>query len=357
MMKKTKFLLLILLFTAIPMGLFAYTDGQIVTFDKLTYKVASVAKKELYFLGADNSKAGELVIPKEIFDSVDFTFTVTGVEYHPLYRSDNITSVQLPETITYLGRNIFRGANLETINIPKNVATIEENAWASVTGVPKCVVEADNANYTSDSEGVLYSKDMTTLYSVPSKVTLNNGVYTVNDKVTKIIKTGFRLVSGLTKVVFPKNLKEISVGYPTIAPTTTITEFAIAGGGTTPFKVIGGVLFKDKELMIYPQAKPEENYKVPDDITAIASYAFYRPLKLKTIDLNGVTKLELSAIYEAAELTTITLPKNIKKYDKATEEGMFEGCFESCMKVAEYKVPTENKDFVAQDGIIFSNDI
>ena len=356
-MKKTKLLLLVLLFTVIPMGLSAYTNGQIVTFDKHTYKVASVAKKELYFVGTDNSNTGELVIPKEVFDKIDFTFTVTGVEYHPLYKCNNITSVKLPETITYLGSQIFGGAKLETINIPKNVVTIEENAWTSVGSVPKCVVDPQNANFSSDNDGALYSKNMSTLYSIPSKVALANGVYTVNDKVTKIIKTGFRLVSGLTKIVFPKNLQEISVGYPTITPTNTITEFAIAGGGSTPFKVIEGVLFKDKELMIYPQAKTTEDYKVPNDITSISSYAFYRPAKLKSIDLNEVTKLTLSSIYEAPQLTSITLPKNIKKYDKTTGEGMVEGCFESCMKVAEYKVPTENTDFTAQDGIIFSKDM
>lgn len=357
MMKKTKLLLLALLFTVIPMGLSAYTNGQIVTFDKHTYKVASVAKKELYFVGTDNSNTGELVIPKEVFDKIDFTFTVTGVEYHPLYKCNNITSVKLPETITYLGSQIFGGAKLETINIPKNVVTIEENAWTSVGSVPKCIVDPQNANFSSDNDGALYSKNMSTLYSIPSKVALVNGVYTVNDKVTKIIKTGFRLVSGLTKIVFPKNLQEISVGYPTITPTNTITEFAIAEGGSTPFKVIEGVLFKDKELMIYPQAKAIEDYKVPNDITSISSYAFYRPAKLKSIDLNEVTKLTLSSIYEAPQLTSITLPKNIKKYDKATGEGMVEGCFESCMKVAEYKVPTENTDFAAQDGIIFSKDM
>lgn len=356
-MKKTKLLLLILLFTAIPMGVSAYTDGQIVTFDRNVYKVASAAEKTLYFLGTDGSKTGELEIPATVFDNVDVTFTVKGVEYSPLYSCTNITSVKLPETIVFLGNDIFRGANLESINIPKNVSTIAENAWASLGNVPKCTVDTENQKFSSDSEGVLYSKDMTTLFSVPSKLTLDNGVYTVNEKVTKIIRTGFRIVSGLTKVVLPKDLQEISVGYPTIAPTQTITEFAIAGGGTTPFKVIDGVLFKDTELMLYPRAKEMEDYKVPDGIKSIASYAISKSTKMKTIDLNQVTNLALSSIYSADQLTTITLPKDIKKYDKATNQGMIEGCFESCLKVAEYKVPTENTDFAAQDGIIFSKDM
>lgn len=101
-MKKTKLLLLILLFTAIPMGVSAYTDGQIVTFDRNVYKVASAAEKTLYFLGTDGSKTGELEIPATVFDNVDVTFTVKGVEYSPLYSCTNITSVKFQRPLSSL---------------------------------------------------------------------------------------------------------------------------------------------------------------------------------------------------------------------------------------------------------------
>lgn len=60
-MAKIKLLLLTLLFVAIPKGLYAYTNGQIVKIDHMNYKVTSIALHQLAFLNADNV-AGELVI-------------------------------------------------------------------------------------------------------------------------------------------------------------------------------------------------------------------------------------------------------------------------------------------------------
>lgn len=353
-MRQTKLLLLALLFMAIPTGLFAYTDGQIVTFNGNTYKVASIADHTLYFLGTDDSNSGELVIPEKVYDGIDITFTVTGVEYNSRYKCTNITSIKLPESIVYLGYDIFGGADLASINIPKNVKSISENVWAGLRSVPKQTVDPDNPYFSSDDDGALYSKDKTVLRSVPSNVPLTGGVYTVSDKVTRITNTCFRLVNDLTKIILPPNLQSISTGFPTIAPTNTIEAFEMAPGGSTPFTTVDGVLFKDTELMLYPRAKDTENYKVPDGVKSIASYAISNSWKMKSIDLNGVTKLAVSSIYAASLLSTIVLPKDIKKYDETTKEGMAEGCFEACQKVAEYMVPAENTDFVAKDGVIFS---
>ena len=64
-MVKIKLLLLALLFTAIPTGLYAYTNGQIVKINSMNYKVTSVDNHRLAFLNADNV-VGELVIPETV---------------------------------------------------------------------------------------------------------------------------------------------------------------------------------------------------------------------------------------------------------------------------------------------------
>lgn len=353
-MNKIKLLLVILLFTAIPTGLLAYTDGQIVSFNGNTYKVVSAAANTLCFLGTDDSKSGLLEIPETVFDNVDVTFTVTQVAYDSRYSCKNITSIKLPQTIVYIGTDSFKEANLESINIPKNVVSINSNVFASVAKVPKCIVDPDNNIYSSDANGVLYNKDKTELRSVPSNCPLVGGVYTIDDKVTKITRTAFRYITGLTKIVFPKNLQEVETGFPTIAPTPTITEFAITPGGSTPFEIIEGVLFKGEELILYPGSKDTENYKVPNGKKSIASYAISHNWKMKAIDLNDVTNLELSALYSVTNLKTITLPKDIKKYDETAQKGLKDGCFEECGNVEEYIVPTENTDFMAENGVLFS---
>ena len=348
--------LLMLLFTAIPILGFSQTNGEIITRDGKTYKVISAADATLAYLGNTPAATGHLVIPETVLINSGVTYTVTETDYDALFRCYGITSVHLPSTIKKIGPNSFPGARLTSMNIPASLEEIHESAWASINGLPKFTVDASSTKFSADQAGALYSKDKKTLYGVPSNVALNNGVYTVDENVETIIKAVFLDVTGLTKIVFPKNLKEIKEGYPTIAPTSSITEFDITSGGTTDFKVIDGVLFKGTELVLYPRSKATTPYQVPAGIKSVARYAISNSSLMKAIDLNEVTKLADAAIYAAAELTSITLPKGIKPFDAATKEGLYEGCFEACQNIAEYKVPAENEYFSAKDGVIYSKD-
>ena len=138
-MAKSKLLLLALLFIAIPKGLYAYTNGQIVKIDHMNYKVTSIALHQLAFLNADNV-AGELVIPGTVPDGHGTIFTVKRISFVNGYTCKNITSVKLPETVTDLDVGIFKDASLESITIPKSVKNIEENANTQVKKVPKYIV-------------------------------------------------------------------------------------------------------------------------------------------------------------------------------------------------------------------------
>ena len=352
-MKKIKLRLLVLLLSVIPIGLYAYTNGQIVKLNGMNYKVTSVALHQLAFLNAENV-VGHLVIPQTVPDNKGITFTVTGVTFMGGYLCKDITSVELPESITYLDAGVFSGASLVSINIPKNVKRIEENANTQLKKVPKYTVDPANPYFSSDSDGALYSKDGKTLRFVPSSVPLVDGIYTVKTNVDTIKNSCFSLIDGLKKIVLPPNLKDISVGYPSIAPLNSLEEFVVASGGTTHFRAVEGVLCRDEELMLYPRAKNTEDYTVPDGITSLAGFSIAYPEKMKTIDLNKVTSLAKSSLFSAYKLTKIKLPRDLKKYNPTTKKGMEPGCFGACTKVDEYIVPTENTDFEAVEGVIYS---
>lgn len=197
-MKKIKLRLLVLLLSVIPIGLYAYTNGQIVKLNGMNYKVTSVALHQLAFLNAENV-VGHLVIPQTVPDNKGITFTVTGVTFMGGYLCKDITSVELPESITYLDAGVFSGASLVSINIPKNVKRIEENANTQLKKVPKYTVDPANPYFSSDSDGALYSKDGKTLRFVPSSVPLVDGTYTVKTNVDTIKNSCFSLIDGLKK--------------------------------------------------------------------------------------------------------------------------------------------------------------
>ena len=349
--------LLMLLITAIPIVGYAYNDNEQFSKDGNHYRVVSGTKNTLAYLGSDESVKGHLALPKTIFDGRDVTFTVIGVEYSPLFNCKNITSVTLPETIEYINNDSFRSAYLTSLNIPKSVIRIHDEAWASIPALPKFTVDAANQHFSSDTDGALYSKDKSVLRAVPSNVSPAGGVYTINESVQRISRAAFVATTGLTKLIFPKNLKQIIDGYPTIAPTHTIVEFDIVSGGSTPFNVRDGVLFRGDTLVLYPRAKPTKNYQVPAGVKGIVSYAISNSSKMETIDLNDVTYMGNAAIYAADNLTSITLPKNIRlNTNEAIKDGLVEGCFEANLKVKEYKVQPGNQDFMAEDDVIYSTD-
>ena len=350
-MKKIRFLLLALLLVAIPKSLWAYTQDQIVTFDNMTYKVivATGNKPTLMFLGT--TKMGALEIPATINDKQGTTFTVTEVSGDSHYSCKDVTSVKLPETIEKLGNVCFYGAKLTEINIPKNVAEISHTAWAGLDAVPECKVVTENTYFDSDDNGVLYTEGKAELRSVPSNIATKVGsTYTVDQSVTSIALSAFSSNPGLKKVILPPNLEKVEEGWPSIAATKDLEEFAMTPSSTAKYEVKEGVLFTKgpNKLVLYPHAKNVANYTVPAGVKEMASYGIAGNGNMTSIDLNEVIKVETSAIVNITKLKKIKLPKDIKK------AGLSQGAFEGCNALEAYEVAEGNTDFSAVDGVLFS---
>ena len=232
---------MVLLLTAIPNFLWAYTKDQIVSFDneQTHYQViqpdGNGVQPTLRFLST--KKAGPLVIPEKIGDNKGVTFTVVAVGSQGGYTSKDVTSVTLPNTIKDLGINCFSGAtNLESINIPASVETINPLAFGDLRTVPVFEVADGNQHFTSDNNGVLYSRDKKTLWNVPTAIAtkVNSDTYNVDQNVTKINRGAFPAHAELKKIVLPAGLQEVEQVYPPIATTNTLTEFEISSNTSIP---------------------------------------------------------------------------------------------------------------------------
>ena len=162
-MRKTKLLFLVLLLTAIPNFLWAYTKDQIVSFDnnQTHYQVIQPdgeTGKDPTVRFISTKKEGHFEIPSTVSKGDGVTFTVVEVGSISGYTSTNLTSVTLPSTIKVIGINSFSGATkLESINIPANVETINPLAFGDLRTVPVFNVDAANSHFSSDANGVLYS--------------------------------------------------------------------------------------------------------------------------------------------------------------------------------------------------------
>lgn len=105
----------------------------------------------------------------------------------------------------------FAESTITRIDIPKNVAEIETNAWIRLSKNPECHVALENPNFESDQNGVLYTKGKTELRTVPSNIMSKVGgyTYTVNTTVTYITKAAFRDSENLKKIKLPTTLEKV----------------------------------------------------------------------------------------------------------------------------------------------------
>ena len=250
-----------------------------------------------------------------------------------------------------LGNICFYDAQLTEINIPKSVSEIDHVVWAGLKAVPECKVDGANTHFDSDDNGVLYTEGKVELRSVPSNIATKVGsTYTVDQGVTSIAKGAFFSNPDLKKVILPSNLQEVEEGWPSIAATSQLEEFAMTPSSTAKYEVKDGVLFTKgpNKLVLYPQAKNVAEYTVPAGVKEIASYGISRNKYITSIDLKDVTKVQISALVNLLNLKTITIPKNLKK------EGLEKGAFEGCSALEAYEVAEGNTDFSAEGGVLFS---
>ena len=218
--------------------------------------------------------------------------------------------------------------------------------------MPECKVDGANIHFDSDDNGVLYTENKAELRSVPSNIAAktSSDTYTVDQSVTSIALSAFSSNPGLKKVILPPNLEKVEEGWPSIAATKDLEEFAMTPSSTAKYEVKDGVLFTKgpNKLVLYPHAKNVADYTVPAGVKEMASYGIAGNGNMTSINLNEVTKVEISAIVDIAKLKTIKLPKDIKK------AGLKQGAFERCNALEAYEVAEGNTDFSAVDGVLFS---
>ncbi len=332
-----------------PLGLHKGSDCYIRQYD---LQSSSCGRQHSHLDVLGITKMGALVIPDKINDNQGTTFTVTEVSGDTRFPCKDVTSVKLPETIVKLGDVCFYGAKLTEINIPKNVSEISHTAWAGLNAVPECKVVTENTHFDSDDNGVLYTEGKAELRSVPSNIATKTGssTYTVNSAVTSIAKGAFFANLGLKKVILPPNLEKVEEGWPSIAATKDLEEFAMTPSSTAKYEVKDGVLFTKglNKLVLYPHAKNVANYTVPAGVKEMASYGIAGNGNMTSIDLNEVTKVDVSALVDIGKLTRIKLPKDLKK------DGLRQGAFERCNALEAYEVAEGNTDFSAVGGVLFS---
>ena len=262
------------------------------------------------------------------------TLTISGEErmydyYDPApwdaYK-DTITSLLLPNGLTYIGYDAFRGCTgLTAVSIPDSVIGIQSGAFmgcSSLTTIsmPDSVIGIGNCTFLGCSS--------LTAISIPDGVTsIGEGTFedcskltsvSIPDSVTHIYNCAFQNCTSLTTISIPDSVTYIaSAAFMGCSSLTTIT---IPNGVTS----IESYTFYGCSSLV--------SVSIPDSVSSIGEGAFYSCSSLASISIpDSVSSIEMCTFYKCTSLTSVFIPNSV------TSIG--EDAFSNCSSLASVSIP------------------
>ena len=156
--------------------------------------------------GAPQCYSDVVRIPERVsYNSVEFQ--VVGIDHNAFNMCFDLTSVEIPETVTSIGQSAFSNChNLTTIKIPSGVTWIEPYTFTACYSLTSITIPD---GVTSIRAGAFHY--CTSLTSI-----------TIPDNVTSIKESAFENCSSLTHVTIGKSVMEM--GYNVFNGCTALTE-------------------------------------------------------------------------------------------------------------------------------------
>jgi hypothetical protein len=228
--------------------------------------------------------------------------------------NQNLKHLIISEGVTTIEDNAIYDCNLETITIPSTVSSIGRHNFEDCDKLVSIDVSENNNNFKF-TDGVLYNKDETKIYTY--LFTKTDEEYTVPSGVTNILLDGWANMSvfyrneHLKTINFPAGIKGVTNDYLGALP--NLTNVNISDGSDNYISVNGIVYNKDMtKLVLYPRAKSDVVFTVPSGITTIGEYAFARSINLSQIVLpDGLKIIEKDSFEDIDNLTSITIPASV----------------------------------------------
>ncbi len=184
----------------------------------------------------------------------------------------SVTSADIPSEIDgvcviSIGDFAFSyNSNLKNVSIPKTITNIGVAAFAMCDNLNFISVDNSNEFYSSDENGVLFTKNKATLIQCPGGF---SGGYAIPSTVTNIGDYAFIKCVNLTNVTLHNGV--ISIGNQAFSYCNKLSSIVI-----------------------------------PDSVTAIASYAFFGCSGLRSVVIgSGVVSIGNAAFYDCANLVAV----------------------------------------------------
>lgn len=268
----------------------------------------------------NNSVSGKLTVPSEI-DGLP----VKSIDDFAFCWCMGITSVTIPDTVTYIGREAFFGcSSLSDITLPDSV-NIGYDAFIN-TGYYNNESNWDNH--------VLYIGKH--IVSAKRGDEVLSGDYTVKNGTKTIACGAFSRCFGLTGVSIPDSVTNI--GEMAFAHCTALKRITVDVNNKNYSNDKHGVLYnKDKtRLLQFPAGSELASFTIPDGVNKIGEYSFVVCDGLEEIVFpESVTEIGYNAFEGCASLTAVKFPYGLKVIGSSA--------FENCTALTQVTLPESLK--------------
>ncbi len=191
--------------------------------------------------------------------------------------------------IGWFGGPFYHCRALTSVTIPNSVTYIRENSFNECTNLTSITVEAGNTVYHSAGNCIVETESKTLLAGCKTSVIPNDG------SVTSIGSSAFKDCTGLTSITIPDSVT--SIGDYAFMACTGLTSITIPDSATS----IGDYAFSNCTGLT--------SITIPDSVTSISDYAFDDCTGLTSITIpDSVTSIGSSAFSGCTGLTSITVP-------------------------------------------------
>lgn len=248
----------------------------------------------------------------------------------------NVTHINIPESVHSIGEEAFYASGLTSVTIPSGVRNIGLGAFiANITSID---VEENNINYSSQN-GVLFDKDKSLLVQYPtgkdaSYYTIPNGVKTIASRAfessklisvtipTSVANIGERALMyshNLKSLTIPKSVK--SIENETCAFCENLTSVTIPGS------------VKSIEEDAFEHCERLASVIMDKGIERIGAFAFSNCGLINLVIPNSVRSIGVGAFKSCEELTTVTLGCKV--------DSIYGGAFGYCGKLSSVTIYAE----------------
>ena len=272
------------------------------TIDDVIYQVTDTLNNFASVVGNDNI-SGEAIILSSVEVGGD-TYIVDKIK-KGAFRSSNLISVTIPNSVTSIGNDAFSVcAKLTSVTIGDNVTTIGTSAFQSCFQLASLTI---GNSVVTIGQYAFTDCDQLVSVTIPNSVTtIGHSAFWECNRLTSVtIGSG---VTSMSDGVFMDcyNLSSVTI----LNGVTSIGDFAFSGCTSLksiliPNSVIsiGTYAFKDCSL---------ESLTIPESVTSIRTGIFMGCTSLASVTIpSSITSIPMEAFTDCTSLTAITIPSSV----------------------------------------------